>query len=309
MLALIIWLAVLLLSGLPFVAVIWFWKRKAKSRLDWALALSIVTALLVLAFIATPWAMSSYYLRYILVALFALAILLSFRKVKFFDLRTRSAGGSRRLADALKLSGLLVLLALDVLALGSYFYRTAPVELAFPLSDGAYCVVQGGNSLLTNPFHKADADDQLEYALDIVKLNRAGNRAASVYPKDLGSYAIYGAMIYSPCDGQVVKIHDGVPDNLPGDVGRNPSNLVVIRCKGVRVTLAHMTSGTFLIQEGQPVREGQPIARVGSAGYSIEPHLHMDAVRDFTDETRAAREPVPISFNGRMLSTNSLVTR
>jgi hypothetical protein len=243
-----IWLAVLVSSGLPFVLIAWLWKRKANSTLDWVLTLSIVSALSLLAFIATPWAMSSYYLRYILIALLALAIYFSFRKIA--RLQTPASPGNK-LAGTLKVAALFVLLALDVLALRTYFYPVSPVELAFPLSDGVYCVVQGGNSLLTNPFHRDDIDDRLEYALDIVKLNRAGNRATGVYPRDLTSYAIYGSTIYSPCDGEVIQIRDGIRDNPPGDSGRNPSNLIVIRCNGVRVTLAHMTSGSFLVQDGQ----------------------------------------------------------
>jgi hypothetical protein len=200
-----------------------------------------------------------------------------------------------KLVGAIKLGTLFILLLLDALALRTYFYPVSPVELAFPLSDGVYCVVQGGNSLLTNAFHRDDTSGQLEYALDIVKLNRAGNRAKRVYPRDLTSYAIYGATIYSQCDGEVIQIRDGILDNTPGDKGRNPSNLIVIRCHGVRVTLAHMTSGSFLVKSGQHVSEGQPIARVGSAGLSLEPHLHMDAIRDFSDGTSAI-EPVPMSF-------------
>lgn len=302
-----IWLLVLASSGLPFLLIAWLWKRNAKSTLDWVLTSSIVSAITLLAFIATPWAMSSYYLRYILVALWALAAYFSFRKIKEARLQT-SASPANKLAAALKVAALFVLLALDVLALRTYFYPVSPVELAFPLSGGVYCVAQGGNSLLTNPFHKYDTDDRLEYALDIVKLNGAGNRAAGVYPRALSSYAIYGSTIYSPCDGEVIQVRDGIPENTPGDSGSNPSNLIVIRCQGVRVTLAHMTSGSFLVQEGQRVREGQPIGKVGSAGFSIEPHLHMDAIRDITEE-RAAIEAVPMSFSGRILSINSTVMR
>jgi len=302
-----IWLAVLGSSGLPFILIAWLWKRRANSTLDWVLTLSIVSALSLLAFIATPWAMSSYYLRYILIALLALAVYFSFRKIKEARLQT-PASPSSKLAATLKVAALFVLLPMDILALRTHFYPVSPVELAFPLSGGVYCVVQGGNSLLTNPFHRNDIDDRLEYALDIVKLNWAGNRATGVYPRDLTSYAIYRSTIYSPCDGEVIQIRDGIPDNTPGDSGRNPSNLIVIRCHGVRVTLAHMTSGSFLVQDGQHVSEGQPIAKVGSAGFSIEPHLHMDAIRDFSDDT-AAIEAVPISFSGRILSTNSTVTR
>jgi Peptidase family M23 len=307
MLGLAIWIAVLLLTGLPFASIAWLWKRKAKSKSDWVLALSIVSSLSLLAFIATPWAMSSYYLRYVLVALFAIAVYFSFVKVK--NARPQGLPGGNKLGRAVKVAVLFVLLSVNVLAIRTYFYSVAPVELAFPLSDGVYYVVQGGNSLLTNPFHKTDTNNQIEFALDIVKLNRAGNRAAGVYPRELTSYAIYGATIYSPCDGGVIKVHDGVPDNLPGDVGKNPSNLIVIRCKGVRVTLAHMTSGSFLAQVGQLVSEGQPIARVGSAGYSIEPHLHIDAIRDSPETSSATIEPIPISFNGKILSTNSIVIR
>jgi hypothetical protein len=307
MLAYQIWLAVLVSSGLPFILIAWLWKRKAKSKLGWLLTLAIVSACSLLAFIATPWAMSSYYLRYILIALLVPAAYFSSRRLKEASLQTPASVGSK-LVSALKLAALFMLLLLDVLALRTYFYPVPPVELAFPLSDGVYCVVQGGNSLLTNGFHRDDIDDQLEYALDIVKLNGAGNRAQGIYPRDLTSYAIYGATIYSPCEGEVIQVRDGIPDNIPGDKGRNPSNLIVIRCNGVRVTLAHMTSGSFLVQGGQHVREGQPIARVGSAGLSMEPHLHMDAIRDFSDGT-STMEAVPMSFNGRMLSTNSIVTR
>lgn len=302
-----IWLAVFVLSGLPFILIGWLWWRNAKNKLDWLLTSSIVSACCLLAFIATPWAMSSYYLRYLLIALLVLALYFSFRKITEARLHAPASANST-LAVTLRVAALFVLLLLDVLAVRTYFYPVSPVELAFPLSDGVYCVVQGGNSVLTNPFHRNDTDDRLEYALDIVKLNRAGNRARGVYPRDLTSYTIFGATIYSPCNGEVVQVRDGIPDNPPGDSGHNPSNLIVIRCHGVRVTLAHMTSGSFLIQDGQHVREGQPIARVGSAGFSIEPHLHMDAIRDFSDGTSAI-EPVPMSFNGRMLSTNSIVTR
>jgi uncharacterized membrane protein (UPF0136 family) len=248
-----IWLAILLLSGLPFALVVWLWKRKAKSRLDWGLTVSVIGALILLAFIATPWAMSNYYLRYVLIALFALAVYFSFRKVKEVQPQSLPTAGNKS-ANALKVAALFVLLPLNVVALRTYFYPVQPVGLSFPLSDGVYCVAQGGNSVLTNPFHKTDTNNQIEYALDIVKLNWVGSRAAGIYPQDLTSYAIYGATIYSPCDGEVIKTVDGIPDNLPGDTGHNPSNMIVIRCHSVRVTLAHMTSGSFLVQNGQPVR-------------------------------------------------------
>ncbi len=104
MLTLAVWVAVLLLSGLPFASIAWLWKRKAKSKSDWALTLSVVSAISLLAFVATPWAMSSYYLRYILVALFAPALYFSFRRMKKAHLQGLLPVGNKR-ASALRVMG------------------------------------------------------------------------------------------------------------------------------------------------------------------------------------------------------------
>jgi len=189
-----------------------------------------------------------------------------------------------------------------------YFYLSPSVALAFPLSDGVYYVIQGGSNAITNPFHRTATNHQQDYAIDIVKLNWAGNRAAGVYPHELSSYAIYEETIYSPCRGEVIEAVDGVPNNPIGDAGHSPSNHIVIRCQGVRVTLAHLTSGSLLIQKGQLLEKGQPIGKVGNAGQTSEPHLHIDAVRDSTDADLAT-EPIPITFDGRVLSLNSVVMR
>jgi hypothetical protein len=302
-----IWFWVLLSSVLPFLAIVWLWKSKAKNRTDWTLKVCIVGALALATFIATPWAMTSYYLRYLLIALFALVLYLSFRKVKESLSQTLSPMDKKLIA--VKVIALLALLPLDVMALSTYFYSVRPVELAFPLSNGVYYVIQGGNSRLTNPFHRSGTDNQEDYALDIVKLNWAGNRATGVYPQGLTSYAMYGATIHSPCDGEVIGIMDGIADNPIGDEGHSPSNHIVIRCRGVRVTMAHMRSGSYLVQSGQLIKEGQMIAVVGNAGHTSEPHLHIDAVRDSADAPSDVIEPVPISFDGKVPSINSIIRR
>jgi hypothetical protein len=303
MLTIKIWLAVLLSSALPFLAIAWLWKRNASNRLDWVLTVLLVGALSVLAFIATPWAMTSYYLRYVLIVLFALAIYFSFRKTKKVPLENPSPAVNK-LAVATKAILLLAVLPLDVMAINTYFYPSPYVELAFPLSDGTYYVIQGGNNVLTSPFHRTGTGQE-DYAIDVVKLNWAGNRATGVLPRELSSYAIYGGTVHSPCGGEVIEIVDGIPENPIGTMGPI-SNRIVIRCRGVRVTLAHMRSGSLLIGNGQLIEEGQPIGKVGNAGQTSEPHLHIHAVRDVGD---SSSEPVPMSFNGRVLSLNSIIVR
>jgi hypothetical protein len=299
-----IWLAVLISSLLPFLSIAWLWKKEAKNKLDWLLTLSLAGALSLLTFIATPWAFTSYYLRYLLVVLFALAAYFSFKKIKDPHHETPSSIGNR-VASTVKVILLLVLLPLDIMAISSYFYPSPSVELAFPFSNGVYYVIQGGNSIITSPFHRTSTNNKEDYAMDIVKLNWTGNRATGIYPRALSSYAVFGETVYSPCNGEVIEVVDGVRDNPIGDEGHQPSNQVVIRCQGVRVTLAHMTSGSLLIRYGQSLEEGQPLGRVGNAGHTSEPHLHIDAVRDVPDSI----EPIPISFKGKMLSLNSIVMR
>lgn len=299
-----IWIAVLISLVLPFLAIAWLWKRKPRNKLDWVLTLSLVGALSLLAFIATPWAMTSYYLRYLLIVFFALAAYFSFGKVKRVHLENRTSV-SIKLAVAVKVIVVMALLPLNIMAITTYFYPSSSVELFFPLSDGVYYVIQGGNNLITSPFHRTGTDGQEDYAIDIVKLNWAGNRATGILPRELSSYAIYGGTVHSPCSGEVIEVVDGVPENPIGTMGAI-SNRIVIRCRGVRVTLAHMRSGSLLIGNGQLIEEGQPIGKVGNAGQTSEPHLHMHAVRDVVDNSL---ESVPISFNGRVMSLNSIIMR
>jgi len=294
---LLVW--VLSLSLLPFAFTAWLWKRRAKSRYDWALTASVVAAFALLSFLAAPWAMISYYLRFLLVSFLALALYFSFMESKGAPKR-QPYSREKRIAGFAKATALLLLLLLNVFVIQSYFLPVPSVELAFPLSRGDYYVIP-------NPLHRNGSYRSQEwYALDIVKLNGAGSRAAGTYPAELTAYEIYGDTVHSPCDGEVVGVVDGVPDNPIGDAGRHPSNHLVIRCKGLRVTLGHLMNGSFLIQNGQAVKGGQPLAKVGNSGHTSEPHLHIDAV---TDVDGASIEPVAISFGGRVLSWNSVVRR
>lgn len=153
---------------------------------------------------------------------------------------------------------------------------------------------------MTNFFHRANPAQR--YALDLVKLNRFGNRAGGLSPKSLTEYAIFGDTIYSPCEGIVIKAVDGFPDQVPHNVDiNNPAgNHVVMECKGIRVFIAHMMNGSLTVQQGEYVKDSQEIGKVGNSGNTIEPHLHIHA------EDKSG-EPVPILLDGRLLSMNDLL--
>jgi hypothetical protein len=189
---------------------------------------------------------------------------------------------------------------LNALAIGSYYSSRETIDVAFPLRSGTYYVLQGGSSMITNPFH-AQGDNTL--ATDIVKLNPLGNRAQGIAPRDLSAYEIFDDKLYSPCRGTVLEIRDSLPDNLPGhpDTEHTEGNYVLLRCAGADIFMAHLKNGSIKLLPGSVVTAGQQFAEIGNSGNSLEPHLHISATKDGME--------TGLRFNGRSLSINSVVTK
>lgn len=116
------------------------------------------------------------------------------------------------------------------------------VVLSFPLTRGLYYVAQGGSRLQLNHHQVSRAQ---RFALDVVRLNTLGFRAAGLQPGDHDRYFIFGLPVVSPCDGRVVAAHYG--DSDEGARAASPQhpagNFVAIRCQGVEVFLAHLQKG------------------------------------------------------------------
>lgn len=153
---------------------------------------------------------------------------------------------------------------------------------------------------MTNFFHRANPAQR--YALDLVKLNRFGNRAGGLSPKSLTEYSIFGDTIYSPCEGIVIKAVDGFPDQIPHNVDTNnpAGNHVAMECKGIGVFIAHMMNGSLTVKQGEYVKDSQEIGKVGNSGNTIEPHLHIHA------EDKSGK-PIPILLDDRFLSMNDIL--
>lgn len=269
---------------LAAVAIVWALRA---ARTTWFLEVAAAASIAAFAFLAGPWAFTSYYLRFAVPVLFLLAAAYSLR-------RPRGKAGR----PALPISVLTLFAALDA---GVGMSHVAPGEsfnLPFPLAAGEYYVLQGGNSVVTNSFH-ASVGSAL--ALDIVRLNAFGNRAKGIAPRALGDYEIFGDTVYSPCAGSVLAAQGSRPDHPPGesDAGQVNGNHVVLKCGDVEILLAHMRHGSVVVSAGQAVALGQAVGKVGDSGYSMEPHLHIGAKRDGKE--------VGLVFDNRQLSVNSTV--
>jgi len=96
-----------------------------------------------------------------------------------------------------------------------------------------------------------------------------------------------GTVYVAPADGVVVLAADS-PFTLEG-------NLLMID-HGMGLTSAFLHSSALLVKEGETVRQGQPLGRIGMTGRATGPHLHWSL------KWRKARLD-PILFTGPMPTT------
>ncbi len=74
----------------------------------------------------------------------------------------------------------------------------------------------------------------------------------------------------------------------------SPGNWISLRVGSAYVFYAHLQPGSILVREGQRVRRGQVLGRLGNSGNSVGPHLHFH-VGD--DNSLNGSEPVPFVFD------------
>lgn len=75
-------------------------------------------------------------------------------------------------------------------------WQRPTISLQLPFKQGRYLVFQGGRGLPANAFHVAARG--AVYAIDLVKLNRFGNRAKAIFSKNLADYETFGDTVYAP---------------------------------------------------------------------------------------------------------------
>lgn len=292
----------------PTVFLFLLWTGDYRTSIDWLLNLSVAAAYIIFIYLAGHWDWVGYYLRFVLLAALLATTFKSLTQVE--RLPVYLPGG---LTDWLEFGFFLFLLIVFARLLGTtvtgYWHKERSIDLAFPLRDGRFYIGHGGNSLSLNAHQEVDSQ---KFALDVVQLNNLGLRARGIYPKELAKYRIYGTPVYAPTDGLVVLASDGMPDLTPpeSDPSNPAGNLVVIQPAGTElfVMLAHLQTGSVVVEGGQTVKRGQLIGRVGNSGNASEPHLHIHCVRGVGQSYMSGGQGVPMRFKGRFLTRNSLVT-
>ena len=259
--------------GLSGIALIWLYRASKETHLGWSMRVVASGTVIIFIFLTGSWVFTSYYLRFVVLVLYAGAILVSFPRNRHTESQKTS---QLSLQIVLSITVTAAFLVLNSLTVTARYPAGKSLDLAFPLRDGTYYVLQGGSNAITNPVH-ALSDSQ--FAIDFVKLNRYGNRARGVAPRQLLDYEIFGDVLHNPCSGTVLTMRDGMPDNEPGtvDAVRTEGNHLIIDCGEAQILMAHLKTGSLLVSTGQKVLEGQPVGRIGNSGNTMEPHLHIEA--------------------------------
>jgi hypothetical protein len=119
------------------------------------------------------------------------------------------------------------------------------------------------------------------FAIDFVQLGADGRLFVGP-PDALTSYRYYGTPVLSVAPGVVVRVRDGLPDNVPGtlppDVGADTAggNHVVVDLGGGRFAFyAHLKPGSLRVEAGDRVGRGRVLGLLGNSGNSTAPHLHF----------------------------------
>ncbi len=297
-------LSLVLLSHLllPFAFIMQLAQVPAHDLLVWLLALFIAAGYVAYIFIVGAWSWFGTPARYAWPVLLALIASITFPAVR----------GEVRIAALLAPDPIIALLVgscfsvLLVFSLRGRRMNDKALELAFPLRGGVFCVGQGGNSMLLNAHTRSPSQ---RYALDLLKVSRAGLRAHGLYPADPARYASFGAEVVSPCEGMVAAAVDGCEDFSPPerDPEHRAGNFVALECERATIYLAHLMKGSLRVKAGDRVSAGQLLGRVGNSGNTTEPHLHIHAEEGPYPGQFSGQPGIPVRFHGRFLVRNDHV--
>lgn len=123
------------------------------------------------------------------------------------------------------------------------------------------------------------------WAVDYIKLT-SGNKVATGDINDLNNWPGYNQDLLAVSDGTVIKVVDQYENLAIGGVLENMSlenlggNYVLIDIgNGYTAFYAHAIKGTVKVKEGDKVKRGQVIGKLGNSGNSTGPHLHFHIVK------------------------------
>ncbi|MEO0369227.1 MAG: M23 family metallopeptidase [Pseudomonadota bacterium] len=301
--------AIYLQIALLLLTLLWFAFSARRGGWDFFLKTLAVTVLLVGLLVGGVWVYPPYWGAGIFAFLLAAVGIWKVRQ------QPRPTPIWRSLLS--NLSSLILLLVggyLAVLGLtGRSQNPTGPtIDLISPFdSNRSACVLSGGlNGLLNlHNFGSDDPQDQGQVcALDFMGFDDLGFRVRSgqrllAKPKVLQDYLAFGMAVYAPCHGKVVYVEADQADQTIGKKVRVKSNTIILACSDTHVWMTHLKSGSISVKNGDRVRAGDYLAKIGNSGHTEEPHLHLHAEKMVdANNPWVHGSPVHMKINNRFLA-------
>ncbi|MBI4533591.1 MAG: M23 family metallopeptidase [Candidatus Melainabacteria bacterium] len=159
----------------------------------------------------------------------------------------------------------------------------APIIVGPPLRGGGWLALNcysslGGHRRALLPINNKMQCSQ-RYAIDWMKLDDqhrtcTGNRTV------MSSYPAYGQPVLAVADATVAGVVEGFADQPIGKLSGDPlypgANTITLDLgNGTYGFYAHLKPGSIKVHEGDKVKRGLEIARLGNTGNSSAPHLHF----------------------------------
>ena len=148
-------------------------------------------------------------------------------------------------------------------------------QYRMPICD-EWFVFWGGTNEFDN-YHYVYENQR--YAYDLVSILNGATYEGTNLIND--NYFAFGTDVVAPLHGKVVKVVDGIKDNVPGEMNEHypAGNYVVIEHPNKEYSMiAHFKNGSILVKEGEHVKEEQLLGQCGNSGNSSEAHIHFQVM-------------------------------
>ena len=271
----------------------------------WLLSILSFGSVIFYLWLTARWEIISLFLRPVFIILFVAACIISYQRI---DKETKSLNKLVTIFSAgIYLALLIFMSGLNWFSIKGYLAPQQVVDLASPFKSGKQVVVHGGRSPFTNAHYHVKPQN---YALDIVGLNELGMRASSISGgNNLNEYVIYGAPVYSPVEGVVVKVVDQFEDLRPPETDRIniAGNHILIKANEIEILLAHLKRGSIAVSLGDKVTTDTLLGQVGNSGNTSEPHLHIHVEKGGELGKALDGESVPFTINDRFLVRGDVI--
>ena len=173
-----------------------------------------------------------------------------------------------------------------------------PILVEFPLEGEWWTPSTPGTKI---PSHGSDMLGQ-RYAYDFMMVDwsekkkpyRRKNWQYYLMGMPLSQWYGWGQNVYAPCNGKIIEVKDGLRErqrlhfftdlfavlknSLFGNLKKlHPllGNYIIMQTENSFAFFAHFQTSSICVTEGQEVKAGDVLGRVGHSGNSTAPHLHF----------------------------------